>query len=123
MLLAAFDGSLAPCNGFQDIPGSYRRARECRLKGPRQLPPSSRPWGHVLARSAAGPRPSDTDRGEFDAAIRAYTTRVNEAARLTSGAGRLDWSARRNSLREFVKDDGLDILDVGGGPRILRFVA
>ncbi len=55
---------------------------------------------------------------EFDAAIRAYYDRGDEVSRLTSGMGRLEFERTKTLIARFINGQGLEILDVGGGPGI-----
>jgi ubiquinone/menaquinone biosynthesis C-methylase UbiE len=55
---------------------------------------------------------------EFDSAIRAYYDKGDEAARLTSGAGRLELERTQELIERFIPSGTLEILDVGGGPGV-----
>lgn len=53
---------------------------------------------------------------QFDPAIRTYYEKGNEEARLSSGAGRLEFERTKELIERFMAGDALEILDVGGGP-------
>jgi ubiquinone/menaquinone biosynthesis C-methylase UbiE len=55
---------------------------------------------------------------DFDAAIRTYYDKGNEAARLSAGAGRLELERTKELIERFLTSGALDILDVGGGPGV-----
>jgi enamine deaminase RidA (YjgF/YER057c/UK114 family)/ubiquinone/menaquinone biosynthesis C-methylase UbiE len=55
---------------------------------------------------------------ELDPAIRAYYDKGNEAARLGSGPGRLEYVRTTEIIERSLSGDALEILDVGGGPGI-----
>ena len=48
--------------------------------------------------------------------IRAYYDKGNESARLSAGAGRLEFMRTQEIIERFIPERPLDVLDVGGGP-------